>query len=268
VQAPTAWAKRTLVGLAATLTLVAALAAAPIRSQPTASQLDLRATLTFVEDPAAPCPPGSPASLSCPAGTAEGAVSGLGTVKATFTELLHTGPPLCSEGNFKFLGHPVRWVVPNKGEIDFAWAASECVAEGSAGATVAFTVTGGTDLYAGASGSGTVRHVASAVVDGKFRGSQMWTGTLSVPRLDLDVTAPTITGAANKTVKAKKGAKSARVTFQVTAEDDKDGALPVTCAPRSGSRFRIGMTRVTCEATDSSANTKAATFTVTVKRAR
>jgi hypothetical protein len=43
---------------------------------------------------------------------------------------------------------------------------------------------------------------------------------------------------------AEEGAKSARVTFQVAAQDDRDGALPVTCTPRSGSRFRIGRTRV------------------------
>jgi hypothetical protein len=38
--------------------------------------------------------------------------------------------------------------------------------------------------------------------------------------------------------------------------------------PRSGSRFRVGRTRVTCSATDTSANTRKATFTVTVKPRR
>jgi len=69
-------------------------------------------------------------------------------------------------------------------------------------------------------------------------------------------------------VRAPKGAKTARVTFKVTARDGVDSAVPVACQPRSGSRFRIGRTTVRCEATDSSGNTGKAAFTVTVKRRR
>ena len=64
----------------------------------------------------------------------------------------------------------------------------------------------------------------------------------------------------------EEGREDARVTFQIKAQDDRDGTLPVTCAPKSGSRFRIGKTRVTCVATDSSANAVSARFTVTVRR--
>ena len=66
-------------------------------------------------------------------------------------------------------------------------------------------------------------------------------------------------------VRARKGAKSARVAFRVTAQDDRDGQLGVTCVPKSGSGFKIGRTRVACRATDSSANTASSTFTVTVR---
>jgi hypothetical protein len=195
-------------------------------------------------------------------------VPGLGAVKETYTEMLHNGPPLCSGDSFKFLGYPVRWVVASKGEIEFALAESQCVGAGAAGATVAFTVTGGTGIYAGASGSGTVSHVASAggPSDGKFRGSERWTGTLSVPGLDFDTTAPTISGASNKVVKVKKTARRARVTYTVRATDAVDGTVPVTCTPRSGSFFRIGRTSVRCAATDTSANTATANFTITVRR--
>ena len=89
-----------------------------------------------------------------------------------------------------------------------------------------------------------------------------------MPGLEFDLTRPTLTGASNKTMKARKGAKSARVAFGVTAQDDRDGALPVKCSQRSGSTFRIGRTRVTCSATDSSANSAAASFTVAVLRRR
>jgi hypothetical protein len=165
----------------------------------------------------------------------------------------------------------VRWVVANKGEIEFALAEDpRCIPPSDAVENVrqSFTVTGGTGIYAGASGSGTVSRAVGFSSGSTFRGFETWTGTLSVPGLDFDITAPVLTGATNKTVKAKKGAKSARVTFQVTAQDDKDGALSATCLPRSGSRFRIGRTVVNCIATDTSANTTNASFRVTVRRTR
>jgi hypothetical protein len=258
-------------GLTVTLALLAGFTAAPTRSQPTTSQLDLRASLRLVSDLTGTCPPGSPESLQCPARTGDGPAPGLGTVTEAYSYFVHLGPPLCSQNNEKVLDYPVRWVVANKGEIEFAVAAiPQCIAAspGVESVTQSFTVTGGTGIYSGASGSGTVARALGESSGSTFRGVETWTGTLSVAGLDFDVTAPTLAGAANKTVKAKKRAKSARVTFQVTAQDDRDGALPVTCSPRSGSRFRIGRTRVVCSATDSSANTKTATFTVTVKRAR
>ena len=195
-------------------------------------------------------------------------MAGLGAVRATYAVLLHYGPPFCAEGIVKRLGYPALWAVANKGEIHLAVAeAAQCFDELDLGtATLAFTVTGGTGIYAGASGSGTVSHVASLSSDGKSRGEQTWNGTLTVPGLDFDLTAPTLAGAVSKTAKAKTGARSARVTFRVTARDDRDGALPVTCAPKSGSRFRLGRTRVVCTAIDSSANRKSAGFTVTVRR--
>ena len=94
------------------------------------------------------------------------------------------------------------------------------------------------------------------------------TGTLTVPGLEFDLTPPTLTGAVNKTVRARKGAKRARATFKVTANDQVDGTRPVTCKPKSGSQFRVGRTTVRCSAVDSSANTGTSTFRVLVKRRR
>jgi HYR domain len=71
------------------------------------------------------------------------------------------------------------------------------------------------------------------------------------------------------TVRAAKGAKSARVTFEVTATDDKGrGDFPVSCLPRSGSRFPLGETTVDCAAVGSNGKVATAGFTVTVKRRR
>jgi hypothetical protein len=91
---------------------------------------------------------------------------------------------------------------------------------------------------------------------------------LSVAGLDFDLTRPILTGAVNKTVRAKRGAKSARVVFKVTAHDDRDGAVPVACSPRPGTLLRVGTTRVSCSAMATSANTTTASFTVTVRARR
>jgi hypothetical protein len=57
------------------------------------------------------------------------------------------------------------------------------------------------------------------------------------------------------------------VTYAVTASDDQDGALPVSCTPPSGSVFAVGVTTVSCTATDAGGNVTVVTFPVTVKAA-
>jgi hypothetical protein len=79
---------------------------------------------------------------------------------------------------------------------------------------------------------------------------------------------PKLSGAVAKTVRVAKGAKGARVTFDVTATAGDGGDLPAWCQPRSGSRFPLGKTFVQCEATDARGSTATAEFTVTVKRRR
>jgi predicted extracellular nuclease len=80
-----------------------------------------------------------------------------------------------------------------------------------------------------------------------------------------DVTAPVITGVPADITRVAEGPGGAVVTFTLpTAEDNTDGALPVTCIPASGSLFPIGTTQVTCTATDASGNSTTATFNVTV----
>ena len=50
-----------------------------------------------------------------------------------------------------------------------------------------------------------------------------------------------------------------------TADDLVSGNLPVTCTPASGSTFPLGITTVTCTATDAAGNTGTATFTIEVQ---
>jgi HYR domain len=131
-----------------------------------------------------------------------------------------------------------------------------------------FRITAGSGSYAGASGSGTLTHSYHYTSTGAAAGNDTWTATLNVPGLEFDVSPPAISGAGSKTVRAPKRAKRIRVTYRVTASDAVDGAVTVACAPRSGTRFKVGRTTVKCTATDSSGNVKTARFTVTVKRRR
>lgn len=57
----------------------------------------------------------------------------------------------------------------------------------------------------------------------------------------------------------------ARYAFTATATDDLLGALVPTCSPPSGSLFPLGVTQVTCAATDTDGNTGEASFRVTVQ---
>ncbi|HEY0139444.1 MAG TPA: HYR domain-containing protein [Thermoanaerobaculia bacterium] len=67
---------------------------------------------------------------------------------------------------------------------------------------------------------------------------------------DFTVTAPTPRGAV--------------VTFTATAQDDHDGAVPVSCGPSSGATFPVGTFTVTCIATDSQKLSTIGTFKVTI----
>jgi hypothetical protein len=208
-----------------------------------------------------PCPPGSPPGADlCAARTGSGAVRGLGEVSETYTFFVQEGD---CDRVFEATAH---LAVRGKGELQLAvdQYRGECI-ESALNLSRAFTITGGSGVYAGASGGGTVSHRASPTPSGSA-GSDTWTGTLNVPGLEFDVTPPTLSGAVNKTVRARRGSKRVRVTYRVTARDAVDGSVPVSCQPRSGSRFKIGRAVVKCSATDTSANTKARRFRVTVKR--
>lgn len=244
----------------------AAAVGANAESQSAAGTLNMNAGLRIVSV-LGPCSPGVSAT-GCAARTSRGPVAGLGQVTGTYTFLANVGPP-CAIGWGKALAYPVRFAIASKGDIFFALAeGAQCVNEDRDFAvraqTQTFTVTGGTGVYAGASGTGTVTRSLGSTATGSA-GTETWTGNLTVPGLEFDVTQPTLAGATNKTVRAKKGAKSARVAFRVAAQDDRDGTLPVACTPKSGSRFKIGRTRVTCSSIDSSANPANASFTVTVR---
>lgn len=77
--------------------------------------------------------------------------------------------------------------------------------------------------------------------------------------------APVITGVPANFSLAATSLAGASVTYSTpTATDDVDKTDPVTCAPGSGSVFAIGVTTVSCTATDKAGNAAHTSFTVTV----
>jgi hypothetical protein len=161
-----------------------------------------------------------------------------------------------------------RIVVTGKGEIRFTLAQGALCVDQTPQEPVGnepqnFTIIGGTGIYEAASGSGTVKR---ALAGGA--GSETWTGTLVASAVEFDVTPPQLSGATPRTIAAPKGARSVRAKYKVTVSDNVDSQVPVTCTPRSGSRFPIGRSVVRCSATDSSANTANASFRVTVTPTR
>lgn len=79
----------------------------------------------------------------------------------------------------------------------------------------------------------------------------------------LDVTAPVLAPVTDRQAEAT-GPSGAEVTYAVSATDDTDPAPRVTCSPASGSTFAIGITPVTCTATDETGNAGETTFNVQV----
>lgn len=250
--------------------LLLATTAVPVAGGGSTGTLNLRAEIRFVSEPGA-CPPGTPEDVVCHVRrtVSEGLVRGLGPVSASYTfRATFTG---CPNETVKVLAYPVRLSVLRKGDLNLAVAEYPgCLAQANVpGASPqTFTVTGGTGVFAGASGSGTVTRIAGPPGP-QVVGRDTWAGTVEVPgEIALDLTAPKISGAKSKVVRASRRAKRVRVRYRVTATDDVDGRVAAVCRPASGSRFRIGRTVVRCSATDLAGNTATARFAVTVRRTR
>ncbi len=79
-----------------------------------------------------------------------------------------------------------------------------------------------------------------------------------------DTTPPTLNLPDDITEEAT-GPDGAQVTFEVSAEDDVDGAVDVNCDHSTGETFPIGSTTVGCSAEDSLGNEATASFTATVE---
>jgi hypothetical protein len=222
-----------------------------------------------VRYPPKACAPGTPSSIECFARAGSTTIRGLGTVTESYPYSVDSLPLGCALNQVRVLPAPVQLAVAGKGEIELRVDGSGCldrVPPAPVQGVETFTITGGTGKYAGASGLGTIAHVSNGPP--AWSGRDTWTGTLVVPGLEFDLTAPILTGTRNRTVRAPRGKKRVRVKYAVSARDEVDGAIRAACRPKSGSWFKVGRTRVQCSATDTSGNESRAAFLVTVRRAR
>jgi hypothetical protein len=80
-----------------------------------------------------------------------------------------------------------------------------------------------------------------------------------------DTTPPSIEKVPAGITVETENASGAAVSYTTpTATDNVDGTDAVSCSPASGQSFPVGVTKVTCRATDKAGNVSTATFTVTV----
>jgi hypothetical protein len=229
--------------------------------------LDLHAELLVKSLRFGACPAGTPVEIECHPRSGSGRVPGLGDVTVAY--LFETDAQTCGGGDIRVPGYTVVLTVRGKGELELTLdEATGCLGEAAARSpTQTYTVTGGTGVYAGASGAGRVDRTLHQTEQGAA-GTETFTGSLSVPGLEFDLTPPQLTGARARTVRAARHARRARVTYRVAATDAADGPVAVVCRPASGSRFPVGRTLVRCSATDGSGNTAKAAFRVTVRARR
>jgi hypothetical protein len=120
--------------------------------------LNLRAKFD-VRYPPETCPAGIAYTVECFTRSGSSTVPGLGKVDVSGAYSVESQSAGCTADRVKALPTTVRFVVRGKGEIEFRVAVSDCldrVPPLPVRAQEAFTITGGSGAYAGATGSGTV----------------------------------------------------------------------------------------------------------------
>ena len=257
-----------LVVLVVGLATVAGIAASPVAGVTTATGTLTMNTSLILASRSSSCGSNT-AATACDARSDNGLFPGLGSATASYTFPWVEGAP-CPADFGKALAYTVQLEVAGKGAIEVSVSdATDCVLIGETIGmqTQSFTITGGTGIYAGASGSGTLARALGGISqDGSEHGYETWHGTLIVPGLSFDLAPPKIIGANSRTIVVRRRTRKVRVRYVVTATDDVDGPVPATCKPRSGHRFHIGRTTVLCSATDTSGNPATARFRITVRR--
>ena len=225
----------------------------------TAGTLELHAVF-HVKWKTVDCPSGTPSTTGCYLNVGPALASGLGQASEGYVLLVEHTDTNCADWRFH-----VVITVAGKGSIEADASRPGCFSPFSQNGTSAYTITGGSGSYAGATGTGSIASAGTETGLGHGTGADAWTGTLAVPGLDFDTTPPALSGIRDRTVVAPEGRRAATARFSPIAVDAVDGRVPVSCKPRSGSRFKVGRTKVTCAAADRSGNAATASFRLTVR---
>jgi hypothetical protein len=256
----------------AALVVCPAIAGSAGRTDRLRGSLELNATFSMVWNLDRPgssfCPPGT---LECIRYRGTQPIRGLGNATLTYTNMIDD--QTCTEPPRDHVqAKTLIMSVAGKGDVELSLDGVRCYSRPPVElGPYELQITHGSGRYAGA--TGTVVFAANIGEGNPSCGCgsarDTLAGTLSVPDLEFDVTAPAFRGVRSKTVTARRPATRVRVArYSLKARDVVDGPVAVKCTPRAGSFFKPGRTRVKCSATDTSANTATASFTVTVKRAR
>ena len=107
-----------------------------------------------------------------------------------------------------------------------------------------------------------IRHSKPLLVS--FLASSAVAALVPAAALAADTTPPVMAVPADVHYAQKTAGSVVRMTYTVGVFDDADAHPHVSCLPRSGSRFPLGTTKVTCTATDSSGNQARDSFNITV----
>lgn len=142
-------------------------------------------------------------------------------------------------------------------------------ATSAAGATVTYT-TSADDLVSGSvattctPASGTTFALGTTTVSCSATDGAGNTGNGTFKVTVVDTTPPQLTVPANILEEATSPA-GATVHFTPSATDAVDANVAIACLPASGSTFGLGLTTVSCTATDDAGNSSGGSFTVTVQ---
>jgi hypothetical protein len=142
-------------------------------------------------------------------------------------------------------------------------------ATSAAGATVTYT-TSADDVVSGSvattctPASGTTFALGATTVSCSATDGAGNTGNGTFKVTVVDTTPPQLTVPANIVEEATSPA-GATVHFTPSATDAVDANVAIACLPASGSTFGLGITTVSCTATDDAGNSSGGSFTVTVQ---
>jgi hypothetical protein len=142
-------------------------------------------------------------------------------------------------------------------------------ATGSNGATASFAAIATDNVPMGvtvtcAPSSGAVFALGTTVVECTASDAAGNTAQDSFSITVRDTTAPVVNAPPAITAEAT-GPAGAAVSIAATAFDLVSGAVPVICAPVSGTTFALGVTPVSCSATDAAGNSASVPVSVTVR---